>query len=644
MSSDHNTPSDNPPRPDSEDATQSLPEDPGKTWVPQERDASILGQTKFAPPPLAETQPLATESFGPTAESSQAPPTSNESSEPPRRFGEYELLEQIGKGGMGLVYKARDCRLDRIVALKTLKVKSRKTEQQVERFVREAKAAARLDHPNIVPCYDSGEHDGWHYMTMAYVAGKSLQDRLGQGPLEPEDAARLVHSLAGAVAHAHHQGVIHRDIKPSNVLIDKDGRPRLTDFGIAKLLDGDLFSAPAQLTLVGQVLGTPGYMAPEQLAGRRWEVGESADIYALGGVLSAALTGQVPGIGDDTLSLSIPARLREICDRCLAHRPQDRYASADEVVSALDEFLKASQKPGPPVVPQTTEAVLPGQAAPLRLSRTGLIKATGFVIGVLVCSVLLATWLAGWWGQSGSSNGTDNSREQEEDANGNNPAGLAPTGRIQSRLDVLVKRKDAIISLESPSALPLEPTDQLEADVRVDRKENAFLYLVRIGASQTATLENGGRPISLSDDDPPLGIDLSETDFAVNGTATESLAIDREGPRGSITLLLLARRDALPDSSRDELNRVFQLLKVQEPVLANVEFHRFTYSPPEHAPVASQIDLQPLIDGHPGSVPTTALVDALIPCFDRIEVVRFPVPELVRPAQAQPASDRNPQP
>jgi serine/threonine protein kinase len=180
-------------------------------------------------------EPLAPEEslpLGPTKPVSEPSGTSppEENDEPPRVFGVYELLEQIGRGGMGMVYKARDCRLDRIVALKTLKVRSAKTEQQVERFVREAKAAARLDHPNIVPCYDSGEHEGWHYLTMAFVAGQSLQHRLEEGPMDAESAARLVQALAGAVAHAHHQGVIHRDIKPSNVLLDKDGRPRLTDF------------------------------------------------------------------------------------------------------------------------------------------------------------------------------------------------------------------------------------------------------------------------------------------------------------------------------------------------------------------------------------------------------------------------------
>lgn len=638
MSSDSHTPFDTPPPSGSEDATKHLPEDPGKTWVPGERDAPILGQTEDAVPP-EETQPISSDSRGDTSESTRA----DLPDEPPRKFGEYELLETIGRGGMGTVFKARDCRLDRIVALKTLRVRTTKSEQQIERFLREAKAAARLDHPNIVPCYDSGEYDGWHYLTMAYVAGKSLQDRLADGPLKPEDAARLVHALAGAVAHAHHQGVIHRDIKPSNVLLDKDGRPRLTDFGIAKLIDGDLFSAPAQLTLVGQVLGTPGYMSPEQSAGRRWEVGQSADIYALGGVLSAALTGQSPGTGD-TLPLDLPAELQAICNCCLAHRPQDRYASADDVVSALEDYLKGLDRPIVPVVPQTAESAMKPQDVAFTLSKTGLIKATGFIVLVLLCSVLLGTWLSGLWGQPGLSEGTPNSREEADPDGTSQGMHAATSGLIRSRLDVLVKRGEDIIPLESVEALPLRPEDQLEVDVRADRRENAFFYLVRIGTSQKATLENQGRSLPLSPPVPTPHADLPKTDFPVKTVATDTVAIDRNGPAGVMTLLLLARKEALPDSSRDELNRAFQSFSIQEPVLAERSVERFAFTNPGQTSMLSQVDLQPLLNRNPEPVPTTALVKTLLPYFERIEGVRFHVPAQHVPATAEPSSDRNAQP
>ncbi len=357
---------DDPPHPLPEDATESLPpeigadwdpektwvpdegerllpSDPDKTWVPEERAFHILPDTENLPNPPAETEP------GSSAASSvnefdddDVDDLPEESEPPPRRFGDYELLEKVGAGGMGTVYKAHHLRLDRIVALKMLKGKTAQIEHQLERFVREAKAAARLDHPNIVTCHEFGEFNGWHYIAMAFVEGESLHQRLARGPLEPSEAARLVHALAGAVAHAHQQNVIHRDIKPGNVILGKDGRPRLTDFGIAKIISrNDTPLMPTHLTQVGQALGTPGYMAPEQSAGRRWEIGPSADIYGLGGVLHAALTGAHPGDPNsfETLTQEIPEALQTICDRCLAYRPQDRFATAQQLEKALADYL-----------------------------------------------------------------------------------------------------------------------------------------------------------------------------------------------------------------------------------------------------------------------------------------------------------------
>jgi hypothetical protein len=205
-----------------------------------------------------------------------------------------------------------------------------------------------------------------------------------------------------------------------------------------------------------------------------------------------------------------------------------------------------------------------------------------------------------------------------------------------------VKRDDALIPLESPEALPLEANDELEADVRVDRTEDAYLYLVRIGPTQLATLENGGRAVSLSPPVPSPGIELPETGFEVKTVATESLVIDREGPSGVMTRLLLSRKEPLPDAFRDELNRVLAMVSVEEPVLPNAGDNRFVSSRPKQAPLLSQVDLQPLIDRDSESVPMTDLVEALLPYFDRIERVSFPVPELTRPAQAERASDRIP--
>src|SRR5208282_5321758 len=191
-----------------------------------------------------------------------------ETSQPPngqprriRYLGDYELLEEIARGGMGVVYKARQISLNRIVAVKMILAGLLATKADHDRFHSEAQAAALLDHPNILPVFEVGEHEEQHYFSMGYVDGQSLATRLADGPLPPKEAAELVATVAETVEYAHRQGVIHRDIKPSNILIDSKGRPRVTDFGLAKRVDSG-----SDLTATGQVLGTPSYMPPEQAA------------------------------------------------------------------------------------------------------------------------------------------------------------------------------------------------------------------------------------------------------------------------------------------------------------------------------------------------------------------------------------------
>ena len=179
-----------------------------------------------------------------------------------RYFGDYELLEQIARGGMGVVYKAQQVSLKRIVALKMILAGQLASVEDVQRFHTEAEAAANLDHPGIVPIYEVGEHDGQHYFSMGYVDGQSLAARLSDGPWPAREAAELTRQVTQAIVYAHGQGVIHRDLKPSNILLDQDGFPRLTDFGLAKRVEGE-----SELTATGQVLGTPSYMPPEQAAG-----------------------------------------------------------------------------------------------------------------------------------------------------------------------------------------------------------------------------------------------------------------------------------------------------------------------------------------------------------------------------------------
>ncbi len=267
-----------------------------------------------------------------------------------RYMGDYELLAEIAHGGMGVVYKARQVSLNRVVAVKMILAGQLATKADHDRFHAEAQAAALLDHPNIVPVFEVGEHEGQHYFSMGYVDGQSLSARLAEGPLPPKDATELVAVVAEAVEYAHRLGVIHRDIKPSNILIDCNGRPRVTDFGLAKRVGSDL-------TMTGQVLGTPSYMPPEQAAGQINAVGPAADVYALGATLYAALTGRPPfqaatpletlkqvierePVPLRQLNAAVPRDLETIVLKCLEKSVPRRYATAQAVADELRRYLE----------------------------------------------------------------------------------------------------------------------------------------------------------------------------------------------------------------------------------------------------------------------------------------------------------------
>jgi WD40 repeat protein len=266
-------------------------------------------------------------------------------------FGDYELLEEMARGGMGVVWKARQVSLNRIVAVKLLLGGKFSSEEFVRRFRAEAEAAANLQHPNIVAIHEVGEHEGQPYFSMEFVEGQSLAERALENPLPPEQAADYVRTIAEAIHYAHQRGILHRDIKPSNILIDRLDRPRITDFGLAKRLNED-----SDITLSGQVLGTPHYMSPEQAQGHRAAVTVTSDIYSLGGVLYYLLTGrplfqaenveatlrQVTDsepISPCVLNAAVPRDLEIICLKCLSKEPARRYASAQEFADDLDRFL-----------------------------------------------------------------------------------------------------------------------------------------------------------------------------------------------------------------------------------------------------------------------------------------------------------------
>ncbi len=286
-----------------------------------------------------------------------------------QRFGDYELLAEIARGGMGVVYKARQLSLGRIVALKMIRSGRFADDEEVQRFRVEAQAAAHLDHPHIVPVYEVGTHDGRDYYTMGYVEGRSLEQKLVAGPLPAREAADLLCTVAAAIHFAHQKGIIHRDLKPSNVLIaprehplsdSSPGRrdrphpfpfePRITDFGLARRLE-----STDRLTITGQVVGTPSYMSPEQAAGQ--QVGPATDVYSLGALLYCTLTGRPPfraanvidtlqqvrsqePVPPRQITPGVPRDLETICLRCLSKDPAARYATAADLADDLARYLR----------------------------------------------------------------------------------------------------------------------------------------------------------------------------------------------------------------------------------------------------------------------------------------------------------------
>ena len=271
---------------------------------------------------------------------------------PISRLGDYELLGEIARGGMGVVYKARHTKLGRLAAVKLIRSGDLAGDEEIRRFYAEAEAASQLDHPGIVPLFEVGQVGGQHFLAMAFVDGPSLWQKVKEQPLDPGEAARVMQQVAEAVQHAHERGIIHRDLKPHNILMTSTGQPRVTDFGLAKRMATD-----SSLTAIGQVMGTPSYMPPEQASGILNELDHRADVYSLGASLYCLLAGRPPfqaatlpetlrqvaeqdPVPLRLLNSSIPVELEAICSKCLAKAREHRYASCQELAEDLERFSR----------------------------------------------------------------------------------------------------------------------------------------------------------------------------------------------------------------------------------------------------------------------------------------------------------------
>ena len=284
---------------------------------------------------------------GDAVEATSSEKSELKSQETPQEIPNYELLEKIGTGGMGVIYKARQINLDRIVALKML----HDAHRDRERFRMEAEAVAGLTHPNIVSVFETGGEQGHLFFTMQYIDGCNLKEYIDQHRITADDAASVTETIAHAVHYAHQRGILHRDLKPANVLVDSLGQPHIADFGLAKQMERDV-----ELTRSGTILGTPGYMAPEQASGRVKNLTIATDVYGIGAILYALLTGDAPFTGDTSLQIlrrvieepptsprvfrrDLDRDLETICLKCLEKSPELRYASADELASDCSRYL-----------------------------------------------------------------------------------------------------------------------------------------------------------------------------------------------------------------------------------------------------------------------------------------------------------------
>jgi serine/threonine protein kinase len=467
------------------------------------------------------------------------------------RIGNYEILATVARGGMGVVYKARQISLNRTVALKMILPGQLGSLGSVERFRIEAESAAKLDHPGIVSVYDHGEQQGQHYIAMAWVEGENLASRTKRGPLPVEETVRIVRDAALAIEHAHKRGIVHRDLKPANVLIDPTGRVQVTDFGLARRierLDG--------LTLAGEIVGTPSYMSPEQAAGRVDQVGLGSDVYALGAVLYFLLTGHPPFEGSNPLEVirrvcdevplppqqfraNVSAELGAICLRCLEKDPARRYPSAAALAADLDRTIATLQSPATAKIP-------PNQQESDVVSPSRVRGPAAWVAGGIVIIALLA--LAGfeivkWIHGEVHDAQTATVATPGPQLTTTWESGLSNAEPLDGTIDVRVWNpndpKRARLSLLDPTTLPLRTGDEIRVEAKTNRP--AYLYVIWIDTDGVAKPVYPWKPGTW---DAENGSQKAAEKLSLPGQIDGGWPI--EGGPGMETLVLLGRDQPVP--------------------------------------------------------------------------------------------------
>jgi serine/threonine-protein kinase len=522
-----------------------------------------------------------------------------------QRISGYEILGELGRGGMGVVYQARQERPNRLVPLKMILAGRHAAATRRARFLAEADAIARLQHPRIVQIYEVGEHDGLPFLSLEYLPGGSLRRRLSGAPLPPETAAELVEKLARAVQHAHEHGVIHRDLKPANVLFTDAGEPKVTDFGLAKQERTDL-------TDTGAIVGTPSYMAPEQAVGEKGVVGPAADVYALGAILYECLTGRPPfraptaletleqvrsqePVPATQLQPRLPRDLNTICLKCLHKEPVQRYASAGELADDLARFLRG----------EAVRACPPSawsQFARFARRHKGKLVIAGLVLFFLMV-------LGGGVGWVIRDQATRRGVLQQEVARALEDAQDLCRHERMAEARGAVKRAEALLAggegdVELHKALDLVRTDVMLADqleaIRLGRSAVKAGHFDYAGADQEYqhAFQNYGLDVTkLEVDEAAERIQASAIRDQLVAALDDWLVARSAAGLPADAHLLAALRRADPDSWRNQLREASQRLNKQ--VLKNLaEGPKFLRQPPTTivllATVLTQVGERPL--------------------------------------------------